>query len=397
MTTAFEKRKVLFLSMTHTLTDGFAGFLAPLLPLLMDMHGLSVTQAAALNSTLAFSASFLQPLFGFIADRTRKTHFLFLGPLIAAVFLSSLNLANSFTLLLIFVFLGGVGIAAFHPVGATMARHYSGTRHNTGMSWFVTGGNLGFSTGAIVITSIVAIGGLQAAHFMIIPALFFVYFLWRILPSGEYPAPGGNNNNHSKFSTRTALGILIVIVTIRALVISGFVTFIPIFAAQQGSSLSVGGINIFVFLGIGGIGAFSGGIIADKIGEKVVILLSFIVPIPFFILYTYLSFPYNLGSLAIGSICLFSSISVVISVAQTIFLHRIGTVSSIVMGFCWGLGGLLIIPFGPLAEYIGIGQTLNILACILLLGLIASLALYTKSLSSMIITTKTAAVHLHAT
>ncbi|MCL5019245.1 MAG: MFS transporter [Patescibacteria group bacterium] len=338
----------------------------------------------------SFSASFLQPFFGYLADKTRKTFFIFIGPMLAAIFFSSLDFPTSYSSLLLFVFIGGVGVAAFHPVGAALVGMHSGSRQNTSMSWFVTGGNVGFSSGAIIITTIVTFGGLQSAYFAILPGLILVILLWKLFPEREFPPRLKNNHNHSPLVARITLFILSSIVTIRALIISGFITFIPLYVAEQGISLSSGGLTVSVFLGCGALGAFFGGIVADKIGEKLVILLSFVIPIPFLILYLYFPFPLNVISLAIGSFSLFSSISVVISVAQSIFSHRIGTVSSIVMGFCWGIGGLLITPAGWIAETIGLKLALIGIAGVAVTGIIAALFLYSKSFSVVAVDLKPA-------
>ncbi len=395
--TKYEKGKIILLSMSHLTTDAYGGMLMPLLPLLMETYHLTVSQAAILSSTLGFSSSFLQPFFGLVADKTRKTHLIMFGPLLAAVFLSSLNSASSFPGLLLLVFAGGLGIAAFHPVGAALTRLHSGINHHVGMSWFVTGGNIGYSTGSVLVTSLVALGGLQSIYVMMVPGLLLAFLLWRYIPEREFPARPRNAANHSHLTMRAALVIIMVIVIIRAFIIGGFSTFVPIFENQHGRSLVMGGVSLFLFLGIGAVGAFFGGNIAHKIGEKAIILLSFILPVPFLLLYVYLPSPLNLLSLSLGGLTLYASIPVVISVAQNIFIHRISTISSIVMGFCWGIGGLLVMPMGPVAETMGINNALVILALSAIIGLAAALILYTRNLSSVLLTSRPDGSHLHAT
>jgi FSR family fosmidomycin resistance protein-like MFS transporter len=81
-----------------------------------------------LTAMASMSSSFLQPLFGVLADRMRRPWFVVLGPMIAAVFMASIGLAPSYEVLVALLVLGGVGVAMFHPQTASLAGSTSAKR-----------------------------------------------------------------------------------------------------------------------------------------------------------------------------------------------------------------------------------------------------------------------------
>ena len=72
---------------------------------------------------------------------------------------------------------------------------------------------------------------------------------------------------------------------------------------------------------------------------------------------------------------LYLSIPAVITQAQAAMPVRVGTVSSMVMGFAWGVGGIMVLLIGRAADMFGLLQTLNILAFVPFIGFILSLFL----------------------
>src|SRR5207237_9853883 len=78
-------------------------------------YGLTLTQAGMLGGMLVFSSSVMQPVYGYLSDRFHTYLFTALAPAVAAIFISSLGLAPGYGALLAMVWLGGAGIASFHP------------------------------------------------------------------------------------------------------------------------------------------------------------------------------------------------------------------------------------------------------------------------------------------
>jgi FSR family fosmidomycin resistance protein-like MFS transporter len=111
-----------------------------------------------------------------------------------------------------------------------------------------------------------------------------------------------------------------------------------------------------------GLGGFFGGPAADRFGPRRVIILSLIFAVPFLAIAPMLSGWLFVVSLAIGGFLLQSTLPVNVTFGQTIAPISAGTVSSLMMGFAWGVGGLTVPFVGMLADHIGIDHTLMVMS-----------------------------------
>ena len=371
----YKKGKVILLALGHLSTDIYPGFLAPIIPLLMKKFDFSITMAAMLGSTLAFSSSLMQPLFGYLSDKMKKVYFLVLGPIVAAFFMSFIDMPNNYYMLLLFLFLSGLGVAAFHPQAAALTNIKSGNKKSAGMGLFVLGGSFGVALGALLISAIVSIGGLSSTYYAVFPGFVIAGFLYKYFHNVEIVKSTEKNNNYSTRTVSYIIVILILLAVIRAVIILGLSTFIPLYLAEKGQNIAFGGITLFLMNGFGGLGGFAGGYFSEKIGEKNVILLSFLIPIPLFYLYLTSSGMITLVFFSLAAFFLYSGIPVVISLGQDTLPHKINMVSSMMMGFCWGAAGLILIGLGAIAEIIGIEDMLYYLVYSIGLGLLLGLFL----------------------
>ncbi|MBL8206990.1 MAG: hypothetical protein JNM09_22345, partial [Blastocatellia bacterium] len=90
-----SKTTIILLSVGHLVLDSYSSFLVPILPLLALKLGLTPAQAGFLIPVMMISSSLMQPVYGIISDRYFKRALTVAGPLVAAVFISSIGLANS--------------------------------------------------------------------------------------------------------------------------------------------------------------------------------------------------------------------------------------------------------------------------------------------------------------
>ncbi|MFC1513633.1 MFS transporter [candidate division KSB1 bacterium] len=376
--------KSLLYSSGHFVSDIYPGFLAPILPLLIAKFGLSLTFAAFLASISSFSASMNQIIFGYLSDKYTSRFFIIFGPVISAVFYSSMGWMPDKYLLAICVFCGGMGVAMFHPLAAKMTNQVGENHKGTAMSIFVTGGSIGYSIGPLVVTYLIALKGIKIVPVAIVPALIMSVIMVRFSP-----IPLTNNSKHKNFVFKenikalTSIGIYVSIGTIRSITIMGFNTFIPILYAFRQESLEAGAFAIFIMHVFGGIGGLVGGLITDKVSPKLIISLSFVLATP--VLYIFLHSFGVLSLIALGLTggLLHSSIPAVITQAQSTMPEHMATVSSMVMGFSWGLGGIMVILVGKSADLFGLLPTLNVLAFFPLIGFVLSLLLHHRSVDKI--------------
>jgi hypothetical protein len=70
----FQAGKIMALSVAHFVHDAYSGFLAPLLPLLIEKLSMSLTQAGFLSTVMQIPA-LLNPYIGVLADRISVRYF----------------------------------------------------------------------------------------------------------------------------------------------------------------------------------------------------------------------------------------------------------------------------------------------------------------------------------
>src|SRR4029077_8655282 len=126
----------------------------PMLPLVVAKFGLSLTLAGLTGTMFNASAALAQPLFGLAADRTTRPVFTILGPLLTIIGMGLVGLAPSYGLMLLILFVTGVGVASFHPQSFALAGALGGARRATALSVFVTGGELGYAVGPLYVAPI---------------------------------------------------------------------------------------------------------------------------------------------------------------------------------------------------------------------------------------------------
>ena len=98
---------LVLLSCGHFSVDLYSGALGALQPLLMERFHTSLTQAGILGGVLVFSASVMQPVYGYLSDRFHSRLFTVLAPAVAGLFISAMGRASSYHWLLLLVLLGG--------------------------------------------------------------------------------------------------------------------------------------------------------------------------------------------------------------------------------------------------------------------------------------------------
>ncbi|MBN2000874.1 MFS transporter [candidate division KSB1 bacterium] len=370
-------RRVFLLSSAHFVNDSYHGFVAPLLPVLMTTLGLSLTYVGVLTSIQALTSSLSQFAFGHFADRIKSPWMVVTGPVVTATFLGLIGILKKYELIVIVLIFAGLGTAAFHPQGAMFAAKASGRQRGLGMSIFVTGGSAGHAMGALIILPIVTFWGMQYSVVTISFGILISILLFINLPSlPQSPISSHKSENPVlPIVSKKPLILLAFIVTIRAFMIVGFITFIPVFLHSRNVSLLLSGSAITVFELSGAAGALLGGPISDRIGRKPVILYSLLLPIPLLYLFTISFGIIAFLILGLAGLLLHSSIPVAIVLGQDLYPQRVNTITSVLMGVAWGLGGLLVSPLGMFADRYGLQSALQILTLFGLTAVFASLFL----------------------
>jgi FSR family fosmidomycin resistance protein-like MFS transporter len=368
--------RLALLSSAHFTVDAYSSFLAPLLPLLVTKLSLSLTSVGSLVALSSMASSLSQPLFGMWADRLRRPWFVVLGPLLAAVFLGAVGLAPSYTALAACVVLGGLGAAAFHPQAAVLASGLS-ERRAIALSYFVTGGSLGFACGPLFAVTVVSAFGLSKTWLAAIPGIMVASLLlaWftRVAPHPHShmlrPSLGELKPVWKPLSLIYGTGVF------RSAVSYGFMTFMPLLLHRKGFSVAAGGTFLTLYLGAGAVGGFLGGWAADRWGGRAVLVRSFAGALPLYLSFLFLPIAAGLVALVLGCFILQSSLPVNVTMGQELSPRHASTISSLLMGAAWGVGQLMAGPIGVLADARGLETALFVLASLLAFGLACALGL----------------------
>src|SRR6266545_1732608 len=136
----------------HFLVDLYSGALGALQPLLQSRFGLNFTQAGILGGVMVCSSSVMQPVYGLLSDRWHSRLFTVLAPAMAGIFISSLGWAPGYWVLLLMVWMGGSGIASFHPQAAANATAGIERNRAGAMAVFICSGTVGLACGPLLFS-----------------------------------------------------------------------------------------------------------------------------------------------------------------------------------------------------------------------------------------------------
>ncbi len=348
---------VLLMASVHMMVDGYGNIYAPLLPLLIPKLSLSLAAAGTLTMLYQIAASVAQVGFGHLADRWRPRLLVMAGPVVSVLVLSLIGVAPTVGWLAATLVVGGLGAAAFHPPAAALAHRLGGSRPGLAMSVHITGGTLGFSLGPLMFAPAAQHFGLQWTPVLALPGLLVVlFFLSRVPPIVPHPHDRGGFRALRPYAR--PLGLLYAIVVLRTLASLSFATFVPVMLTRRGVSVGQAGAVVAIYLFASGIGGFFGGPAADRFGPRRVIAWSLIASTPFLIAAPLLSGWMFVLTLAFGGLFLQSTLPVNVTFGQSLAPVSAATVSSLMMGFAWGMGGFSVPFVGMLADRYGIERTL---------------------------------------
>jgi FSR family fosmidomycin resistance protein-like MFS transporter len=353
---------------THLVVDAYTNIYAPLLPLLIPTLGLSLAAAGTLAMCFQMANSVSQLAFGTLADRWRPRVLVICGPLLAVIVLSFIGWPKSPLTLGILLVMGGLGGAAFHPPAAALVYKLADHRKGLAMSTHLSGGSLGFAASPVLFAPFIAWMGLRWSPLIMIPGLIALSWTLRQVPPMTLPAAHERSTLATLRPAAKPLALLYFTIVLRTATTYGFMTFAPTLLTREGWTIAQAATAISVYLAFSGLGGFIGGPVADRVGARLVILVTLIASVPFMEIAPRLS---PLGFtilLSIGGLLLQSTLPISVTFAQTFVKGGAATVSSLMMGFAWGMGSLAVPIIGAAADRFGIETTLTWLALVPLLA-----------------------------
>src|SRR5436189_450500 len=339
------------LSSGHLATDFANGALPALLPFFVDKFDLSYTLAAAAMLASAVSSSIVQPLFGLWSDKRGALWLLPAGVAGAGIGIAGAAASPSYALVLLFVVVSGLGVAAYHPEGSKFAAYASGLRRASGMSLFSIGGNLGFALGPTVATPLVLAFGLTGGLLLSVPCLAVAFGLLVLAPFLGSFAPDRRQQLRSEEPDRLgALLLLLGVIAFRSVAWFGLITFVPLWEVSLGHSKAYGNHLLSLMLLAGGVGTLAAGPLADRFGRRPVLLVCSAATAPLILVFVIVGGVPGAIALAGVGISVISTFGVTMVMSQEYLPRRIGMASGLSIGLSIGLGGIAAVALGALAD-----------------------------------------------
>jgi FSR family fosmidomycin resistance protein-like MFS transporter len=400
------------MALGHSGVDVYQGSVAALVPYFVAERAYSYAAASGVVLAASLLSSVVQPLFGALTDRRPLPWLLPLSALLSGLGVALSGVVGGYISTLMVVALAGIGVAAYHPEAARVARVASGGSH-TAMSWFSFGGNAGFAAAPPLVALAMAVGGLGATPLLFLPAVGGAVCCLAALRAIEAPPstsaePGPTGPTPAALTKKKmrvaldqpALNLpalrmdaakddwpsflrLSAAIATRSIVFVGLGAFISLYARQRIDGGSVAGTAALSVLYIGSAaGTLLGGALATRHGRLVVICWSYALTGPAIagVLFApgALLYPF----IALTSAGLYVPFSLHITLGQDYLPRRVGTASGVTLGLAVSVGGLASPLLGLIADTTSLRTALAPLIVLPAIGLLLVRTLREPGLST---------------
>jgi FSR family fosmidomycin resistance protein-like MFS transporter len=367
----FDTGKILALSIGHFVHDVYTGFLAPLLPLLIEKLSLSLTQAGFLSTIMQLPA-LLNPHIGQLADRISVRYFVILAPALTAVPMSLIGMAPSYGVLLILMFITGVSVSVWHVPAPVMIAELSAARKGRGMSFFMTGGELARSVGPLVAVGAVSVFGLEDFYPVMIFGLLatvWLYFKLRTIPVRQV----GSRRKFSVLETWRKLSFVLLplsaILVARGFMHAAMTAFLPTYIKMETGNLWLAGVALTLFEAAGVAGVLMAGSISDWFGRRKTLLVSLLGAPLFLFIFTLSGGWIRLAALIATGFTLLSTSPVMLALVQENAREAPAAANGFYMMASFIARSAVVVVVGSIADRIGLNATYLISAAMGLIGI----------------------------
>ncbi|SDY08438.1 MFS transporter, FSR family, fosmidomycin resistance protein [Amycolatopsis xylanica] len=323
----------------HATVDLYQGLIPVLLPFLVLERNYDYSAVSGFVLAATALSALTQPLFGLASDRLRVPWLIPAGMAMAGLGACLVGLVDSYFATLLVIAVSGIGVAAYHPEAARLARA-------TGdVSWFSLGGNLGFAAAPLLAAPVLAWGGLAATPVLVLPALLGIAVTVPLLRQGKRAPVSAETraaNDWPSFLRLTAVTVF------RSIVYIGLSTFVGLFVAQRpGGSAAV---TIGALFAGGAVGTVLGGRLARRWGRVRTLRIAyaaatFLVPgvalVPGLAVYVLVF---------LAGLALYVPFSLHITLGQDYLPSRAATASGVTLGLAVSAGGVFAMAVAALAE-----------------------------------------------
>lgn len=374
------------ISSVHLMNDMMQSVVSALFPVLAQSLQLSLAQIGWIAFTLNMTSSVMQPVIGLVSDKRPAPWMLPAGMFSSMLGMIGLAFALNFYMVLLAVVFVGLGSAVFHPEGSRVVHLAAGNRRAFSQSIYQVGGNFGTMLGPVMTMMIFLPLGQKGAIWGTFLAAAAIIILTKVVPwyktnlavqAGKMKQQKASGNIKAVLSPRIvafALAVLFAIVFARSWYAAAIGNFYQFYIVEAYSlTIRQAQIPLFLFLAAGVAGTFFGGIMADRIGRKKMMLISILGAAPFALILPHLPLAWVYPLILVLGFILQSGFSVSVVYAQELMPGKVGTASGLITGLAFGMGGLGAVVLGYLADAHSLSFIMIACSALPLIGLLAIL------------------------
>ncbi|MCC3374801.1 MFS transporter [Cohnella sp. REN36] len=378
---------LLAISFVHMMNDSMQAVVPAMYTVLEKSLSLSYVQVGWITFALNMTSSVMQPVVGSYTDRTSRPYLLPLGMAFSLLGMVGIALAPAFWSVLVAVLFIGLGSAIFHPEGSRVVYFAASGKRGFAQSVYQVGGNAGSSLAPLMAYAIFipfgqfgAIWGTLFAGLAIAVLLGLVPWYRKQLDnwkaSGAKKGAKGGVGLERKSHPRVvfAMSLLVFIVFGRSWYHSGISGYYQFYLIEHyGLTTQQAQIPTFLFLAAGVLGTFLGGVTADRIGLKNMIVFSIAGAIPFSLMLPYLPLWLVYPAIFLLGLILLSGFSVAVVYAQHLMPAKVGMASGLTTGLAFGMGAIGAVVLGRAADLFGMTSVMQTIGFLPFVGLLAIL------------------------
>lgn len=384
---------LLALCAAHCLNDLLQSVVTAVYPMLKTELNLDFTEIGLITLVYQIAASIFQPVVGFAFDRRPFRYSLPLGMLSTSVGITLFSYAGTLPLVMLSVFLIGIGSATLHPEASRITSLAGRMHRGFAQSVFQVGGNFGGAIGPLLVALIVAPHNRHyVLWFLIAATLAFAAMRPITRWYGGYLRNLRKLENIAKHNpmplsvghTIFVIFVIVILIISKYIYMTSLSSYYTFYLIEKfGVTVSQSQIFLFVFTVSTAAGTLVGGPLGDRIGRKFVIWISILGTAPFSLLMPHVSLPMTVILSFCAGFMLSSAFPAILLYAQELLPNMLGMVSGLFFGFAFGVSGIVAAILGDLADSYGIITVYNFTAYSPLLGIVACFLPNLKRRSSL--------------
>lgn len=356
----------------HFAIDILNASIAMVLTSAAGLFELSVSQIGLGAMLCTLSASLTQPLFGMWADRLKGRWLGAAGLMWTATFYAMAPFMPSYWAMVACLAIGALGSGALHPVGIIHASSAGGRLPTTATSIFFLAGQSGLALGPFIAgLAIQTVGlrvGMPLMALAMLPAVAVMAVLLREPIEDDVAhaqSSGAGSSGSSRSSRNRGLFValaFVLLIALRSSTMQSFMVLLPKYFDDLGYEPALYGAILGVLTFGGALGTFGGGFLGDKFNRRMVIFLALLASVPFSLSLLNTSSMLLLVSAAVAGALLNIPHSILLMMAQQLLPTRKGMIGGAVLGFMFASGAVSAWLASMVADAVGLGAVLTVLA-----------------------------------